>query len=40
LIRKIYGTEIIPDETWCKQAWSGCKIDGTNYPIWATRKKY
>jgi hypothetical protein len=40
LLRKKYGTDVISDETWCKQAWSLCEVDGTNFPIWATRKKY
>jgi hypothetical protein len=40
LLRKIYGTEIIPDETYFKQFAYDAVMDGTNYPIWATRRKY
>lgn len=40
LVRKMYGTEVIPDETYFKQFAYDAVMDGTIYPIWATRMKF
>ena len=36
LVCKIYGTEVLPDETY----YTNWLVDGEKMPIWATRKRY